>query len=77
MALEAAGVPNAPVQDTEQIASHPQTLAVDIKRGGGNLEFFGLPVRLDGKRPDLDSPCSPLGGDNDWLDALLTAEAAQ
>ena len=70
-ALEQAGVPNAPVQNTEQIASHPQTLAIDIKRGGGNLEYFGLPVRLDGKRPDRDNPCPPLGGDNDWLDALL------
>ena len=70
-ALEQAGVPNAPVQNTEQIASHPQTLAIDIKRGGGNLEFFGLPVRLDGQRPDRDDPCPDLGGDNAWLEAVL------
>ena len=75
MELEGAGVPNAPVQDTGQVANHPQTIAIDIKRGGGNLEFFGLPVRLDGKRPDLDAPCRPLGGDNSWLESLLTSEA--
>ena len=70
-ALEVAGVPNAPVQNTEQIATHPQTLAIDIKRGGGNLEFFGLPVRLDGERPNRNQPCPELGADNAWLEQLL------
>ncbi|MEM9139406.1 MAG: CoA transferase, partial [Pseudomonadota bacterium] len=34
-ALDSAGVPNAPVQDTAEIARHPQTDAAGIKRGGG------------------------------------------
>ncbi|MFK7944489.1 MAG: CaiB/BaiF CoA transferase family protein [Paracoccaceae bacterium] len=73
--LEDARVPNAPVQDTSQIADHPQTLAAGIKRGAGPLEFFGLPIRLGGARPDRD-PVGPdrsptLGADNDWLRALF------
>ncbi|MEM1161582.1 MAG: CoA transferase [Pseudomonadota bacterium] len=71
-ALEAAGVPAAPVQDTAEIAAHPQTLAAGMKRGGDNLEFFGLPLRLDGDRPGRDTPCPDLGGDNAWLEELLT-----
>ena len=73
-ALDAAGVPVAPVQDTADIADHPQTLAIDIKRGGGNLEFFGLPLRLDGIRPDRDEPAPALGQDNDWLERLLATD---
>ncbi|MEM6664387.1 MAG: CoA transferase, partial [Pseudomonadota bacterium] len=71
-ALETAGVPAAPVQDTAEIAAHPQTLAAGMKRGGDNLEFFGLPLRLDGDRPGRDTPCPDLGGDNAWLEELLT-----
>jgi len=70
-ALDAAGVPHAPVQDTAEIAHHPQTLAVGIKRGAPPLEFFGLPIRFDGQRPDREAPAPPLGADNGWLDDLL------
>lgn len=70
-ALDAAGVPVAPVQDMAQVAGHPQTLASGMKRGGGALEFFGLPVRLDGVRPDRDEPAPSLGADDAWLEALL------
>ena len=70
-ALEAAGVPNAPVQDMAEVAAHPQTLASGMKRGTGKLEFFGLPFRLDGRRPDRDEPAPALGADNAWLETLL------
>ena len=70
-ALEKAGVPNAPVQNIAEIAVHPQTEAVGIKRGGGALEFFGLPLRLDATRPGRDGPAPDLGADNDWLDQVL------
>ncbi|MEL7153895.1 MAG: CoA transferase, partial [Pseudomonadota bacterium] len=69
-ALEAAVVPNAPVQNIAEVANHPQTHAIDIKRGSGNLEFFGLPLRLDGARPDRDGACPSLGADSDWLQQL-------
>ncbi|MEM7056821.1 MAG: CoA transferase [Pseudomonadota bacterium] len=71
-ALEAAGVPNAPVQNIADISAHPQTAAIDIKRGGGNLEFFGLPVRFNTKRPDRDAPAPDLGADNAWIETLLS-----
>lgn len=70
-ALDAAGVPVAPVQDMAEVAGHPQTLASGMKRGGGALEFFGLPFRLDGARPDRDQPAPALGADNAWLEAVL------
>lgn len=70
-ALEAASVPHAPVQNTAEIANHPQTLAADIKRGASPLEFFGLPIRLGGHRPDRDGAAPALGADNAWLDKLL------
>ena len=74
-ALDAVGVPVAPVQDMAQVATHPQTLATGMKRGGGALEFFGLPVRLDGQRPDRDDPAPALGADNGWLEELLSNKA--
>ncbi|MEM7424082.1 MAG: CoA transferase [Pseudomonadota bacterium] len=70
-ALDAAGVPAAPVQNIAEVADHAQTLAVDIKRGGGNLEFFGLPLRLDGLRPNRDEPAPALGASNAWLAQIL------
>ncbi|MEM1299899.1 MAG: CoA transferase [Pseudomonadota bacterium] len=69
--LEAAGVPHAPVQDTAAIANHPQTLAAGIKRGSGALEFFGLPVKWGGARPDREGPAPSLGADNEWLEQIL------
>jgi crotonobetainyl-CoA:carnitine CoA-transferase CaiB-like acyl-CoA transferase len=71
--LDAAGVPNAPVQSIDQIAGHPQTRAVRMFRGDaeGPLRHFGLPFSLDGARPGREDPAPALGGDNDWLEALL------
>jgi crotonobetainyl-CoA:carnitine CoA-transferase CaiB-like acyl-CoA transferase len=71
-ALDQVGVPQAPVHDTSDIANHPQTEAVEIKRGNGTLEFFGLPFRLDGQRPERDTPAPGLGDDNAWLEVLLS-----
>jgi crotonobetainyl-CoA:carnitine CoA-transferase CaiB-like acyl-CoA transferase len=76
-ALDAAGVPHAPVQDMAQVAAHPQTQAIGIKRGAGGLDFFGLPLRLDGARPARHAPAPALGEANDWLDDVLKAEATR
>ncbi|MEM9061080.1 MAG: CoA transferase [Pseudomonadota bacterium] len=75
-ALDAAGVPNAPVQNMAEVAADPQTLASGMKRGSGNLEFFGLPLRLDGHRPDRDEDAPGLGADDAWLEDLLVGGAA-
>jgi len=70
--LDAASVPNAPVNATDQVAAHPQTEAVGMIRGGeGCLRYFGLPFSLDGERPAREDPAHALGADNDWLEELL------
>ena len=75
-ALDAAGVPHAPVQDMGQVAAHPQTQAVDIRRRDGGLDFFGLPLRLDGARPDRNGAAPALGEANDWLKDVLKVASA-
>jgi crotonobetainyl-CoA:carnitine CoA-transferase CaiB-like acyl-CoA transferase len=72
-ALDAAGVPHAPVQDTAEVLAHPQTEAIGITRRDGGLDFFGLPLRLDGARPDRHGAAPALGEANGWLADLLKA----
>lgn len=72
-ALDAAGVPHASVHDTAQVLAHPQTGAIDITRHAEGLDFFGLPLRLDGARPDRSGPAPSLGEANQWLEKLLTS----
>ncbi|MGI9477267.1 MAG: CaiB/BaiF CoA transferase family protein [Hyphomicrobiaceae bacterium] len=64
--LDAAGIPNAPVQTLDQVHVHPQTEALDILREDsvGQLSFFGLPLSFDGKRPDRNEQAPALGADN-------------
>lgn len=71
--LEEAGVPHAPVQDMAEVFAHPQTDAIGIKRQSAGLDHFGLPLRLDGERPDRDGAAPGLGEGNDWLAELLAA----
>lgn len=54
--LNAAGIPNAPVQTVAEVAAHPQTEALGLLRPAddGTMRFVGLPVRLDGVRPATD-----------------------
>lgn len=65
--LDAAGVPNAPVQTIDQVADHPQTEALGILRrtAGDGRRYFGLPVSFDGVRPERNEPAPSLGRDND------------
>lgn len=74
-ALDAASVPNAPVQDVAQVFAHPQTDAIGIKRRAAGLDFFGLPLRLDGARPAREGAAPQLGEGNDWLAAALKTGA--
>lgn len=64
--LDAAGIPNAPVQTLDQVQVHPQTEALEILRedSEGQMSFFGLPVSFDGKRPDRNEQAPALGADN-------------
>ena len=73
--LDSAGVPNAPVHDTAQVAAHAQTEASGMTRTDGPIQSFGLPISLDGTRPARVAPAPPLGQDNEWLDELLLRDA--
>jgi len=72
--LDAVGVPNAPVQTIDQVATHPQTEALGILRDGdggtdGDVDrFFGLPLSFDDARPGRNEPAPSLGRDNDNTD---------
>lgn len=68
-AIEAAGVPCAPIQTVGQVVSHPQTLALDIlRRGGGDgLGYIGLPLTFEGVRPARDSAPPALGADTETV----------
>ena len=52
-ALDAAGVPCAPVQDTRQMLEHEQTRALGLLQDvpGSSIPMIGLPISFDGVRP--------------------------
>jgi crotonobetainyl-CoA:carnitine CoA-transferase CaiB-like acyl-CoA transferase len=61
--LDAAGVPNAPIQDVGEASRHPQ-----VEAGGqlqaspdGGFRLIGPPLRFDGVRPPFRQPAPQLG----------------
>ena len=61
---DAAGVPNAPTQNLQEVFDHEQTRAVEmVRRLGDQLSLLAIPLRLDGQRPPLRSPAPALGAD--------------
>jgi crotonobetainyl-CoA:carnitine CoA-transferase CaiB-like acyl-CoA transferase len=64
--LDAAGVPCAPVQDVAGMLSHPQTQALGILQPvpGSAIPLIGLPLRLDGTRPQPRGSSPKLGDMN-------------
>ena len=65
-AIEAAGVPCAPIQTVQQVVDHPQTLALNILRQGSDgLGYIGLPLSFDGLRPARDATPPALGADTE------------
>ena len=65
-AIEAAGVPCAPIQTVGQVVDHPQTLALDILRQGADgLGYIGLPLSFDGARPARGAAPPALGADTE------------
>ncbi|MDP6706755.1 MAG: CoA transferase [Alphaproteobacteria bacterium] len=67
--LNAADVPNAPVQGLDEVVDHAQTLATGLlsARGQDPARFVGLPVSLDGARMSVDEPAPELGRDDQLL----------
>ena len=75
-ALDAAGIPNAPLQDVAQVTAHPQTQAVGIIQEGpdGALATVGLPVKFDGRRSGYERPAPELGQHNDAVFGTAAAK---
>jgi crotonobetainyl-CoA:carnitine CoA-transferase CaiB-like acyl-CoA transferase len=61
--LDRYGVPNAPVQKTDQVVANAQTRALGIVQEGpqGALPTVGLPLRFDGERPGYARGAPALG----------------
>ncbi len=68
-ALEAHGVPNAPVQNVRQMLEHEQTKALGILQQvqGASIPLIGLPLSFDGVRPVSRAASPALGADTDRL----------
>jgi crotonobetainyl-CoA:carnitine CoA-transferase CaiB-like acyl-CoA transferase len=75
--LEAVGVPSAPVQSIDEILEHPQTAALEMAQdtgepiqdgngtSDGTMKLIGLPLSLDGRRPQLRNLAPPLRTSSD------------
>ena len=64
--LTEAGIPNAPLQTTEELLTHPQVVACDILQAYEDVDarFVGLPLSIDGVRP-VSAPHAPALGEDD------------
>lgn len=67
--LEAEGVPNAPVQNVQQMLEHEQTEALGILQEvpGASIPLIGLPLSFDGQRPQSRTASPALGADTERL----------
>jgi crotonobetainyl-CoA:carnitine CoA-transferase CaiB-like acyl-CoA transferase len=61
--LDAAAVPNAPMQTIAEVIDHPQTKALKMLQPSpdGEITLFGLPISFDGVRPSFRKSPPVLG----------------
>jgi crotonobetainyl-CoA:carnitine CoA-transferase CaiB-like acyl-CoA transferase len=77
VALDAAGVPNAPVQTVDQVLSDPQVIANDMvvsakRRDGSEVTLLGMPFKLSDTPGDATVAPPALGEDTaEVLETLL------
>jgi len=66
-ALDAAGIPSAPVQLTTEMMADPQTQALGIIQPGlgDGPALAAMPLSFDGVRPSVRRHAQPVGTDND------------
>jgi len=62
--LDAAGIPNGPIQTVDQVVADPQTAALGIIQQLSSISLVGLPLSFDGTRPPFAKPAPQLGEDN-------------
>jgi len=66
IALDAVGVPSAPLQSVSEVLAHPQTKALgQIETTADGWELVGLPLSLDGVRPPQRAGPPSLGADTE------------
>ncbi len=63
VALEAAGVPCAPINTIPELAADPQTAALGLVRQvrGTDYALVAMPMSFDGERPEIAGPAPALG----------------
>jgi crotonobetainyl-CoA:carnitine CoA-transferase CaiB-like acyl-CoA transferase len=76
--LDEAGVPNAPLLGVDQVATHPQTGALEMlaRCGDDEIELVGIPISFDGARPRARKPAPALGQHNTILRMSVTGVTA-
>jgi crotonobetainyl-CoA:carnitine CoA-transferase CaiB-like acyl-CoA transferase len=62
--LDAAGIPNGPIQTVDQVVVDPQTAALGIIQQFGSISLVGLPLSFGGSRPPFAKLAPRLGEDN-------------
>jgi crotonobetainyl-CoA:carnitine CoA-transferase CaiB-like acyl-CoA transferase len=65
--LDAAGIPNSPIQTLDKVVTDAQTAALGIIQhwaGSPSLSLVGLPLSFDGARPPFAKPAPRLGEGN-------------
>ena len=65
--LDAAGIPNSPIQTLDKVVSDAQTAALGIIQqwvGSPALSLVGMPLSFDGTRPAFAKTAPRLGEDN-------------
>jgi crotonobetainyl-CoA:carnitine CoA-transferase CaiB-like acyl-CoA transferase len=70
--LDAAGIPNGPIQTVDKVVADPQTAALGMIQRLSSISLVGLPLSFDGARPPLAKLAPRLGEDNpDVLDRAV------
>jgi crotonobetainyl-CoA:carnitine CoA-transferase CaiB-like acyl-CoA transferase len=62
--LDAAGIPNGPIQTVDQVVVDPQTAALGIIQQLSSVSLVGLPLSFGGSRPPFAKLAPRLGEDN-------------
>ena len=71
--LDAAGIPNAPIQEIDEVFADPQTEALGFLQQTDDpaIKLGGLPLSFDQIRPALRAVVSPVGADTEAVFASL------
>jgi len=67
--LDQAGIPNAPIQQVDEVLKDPQTQALGIVQESveNAMQLIGLPISFDGKRPPIKNEAPALGAQNNQI----------